>query len=93
MAKKPPRAADSANRWYYHEPGHARPAGPVKLEKLRALIEEGRIHSQSRVWRRGMFRWEALHQVKELNTRRSIFRLAFPLLAQPAERPRVAAGS
>ncbi|QQL45318.1 CD225/dispanin family protein [Sulfuriroseicoccus oceanibius] len=52
-------------QWYYTENGTQQ--GPVSGEQMTALIQSGRINSQSLVWREGMANWLPVAQVPELS--------------------------
>ncbi|QQL45317.1 CD225/dispanin family protein [Sulfuriroseicoccus oceanibius] len=52
-------------QWYYTENGTQQ--GPVSGEQMTALIQSGRLTSQSLVWREGMANWLPVAQVPELS--------------------------
>ena len=52
--------------WYYGNDGQR--IGPVEENDFRAMIAQGRIGTQTPVWREGMVDWQPLGQLPELSS-------------------------
>jgi hypothetical protein len=94
MARRDAKIPPSKDRWYYLEPGADQPVGPLSLDQLQTLVEDKLLAKGTKVWRRGMFLWAEISQVKQLKVPSSLFRLAFPFLRRsgrknqpPADQP------
>jgi S1-C subfamily serine protease len=59
-----PIAPIAAGEWYYSE-GQS-PLGPLEARQIAVLVQSGRIHSATQVWKKGLPTWQALRDVPEL---------------------------
>lgn len=57
--------------WYYMAEGQQ--TGPVGLEEMRGLVEQGVVTPQTMVWREGMADWVPARQAPELFTARPVY--------------------
>jgi uncharacterized protein DUF4339 len=52
--------------WYYINPAHQDPVGPIPGEQMRGMLATGKISKRTLVWKEGMEAWEEAGKVAQL---------------------------